>query len=60
MATRESLTARLLRIDGLAITVVLLILVALFMLIAPEVFLSYRIYMSFLANVPRSWCWRPG
>jgi simple sugar transport system permease protein len=52
MATRESLPARLLRIEGLPITAVLLVLVALFMLIAPEVFLSYRIYMSFLANVP--------
>ena len=52
MTTRESLPARLLRIEGLPINVVLLILVALFMLIAPEVFLSYRIYMSFLANVP--------
>jgi len=52
MAARESLIARLLRIEGLPITAVLLVLVALFMLIAPEVFLSYRIYMSFLANVP--------
>jgi len=52
MPTREPLPARLLRIEGLPISAVLLILVALFMLIAPEVFLSYRIYMSFLANVP--------
>src|ERR1041384_4604832 len=52
MATRDSLPARLVRIDGFAITFVLLILVSLFMLIAPEVFLSYRIYMSFLADVP--------
>jgi len=52
MAAREPLPARLLRIEGLPISAVLLILVALFMLIAPEVFLSYRIYMSFLANVP--------
>jgi simple sugar transport system permease protein len=52
MPGRESLPARLLRIEGLPINVVLLILVALFMLIAPEVFLSYRIYMSFLANAP--------
>jgi simple sugar transport system permease protein len=43
---------RILRIEGLPITAVLLVLVALFMLVAPEVFLSYRIYMSFLANVP--------
>jgi simple sugar transport system permease protein len=52
MTTRESPPGRLLRIEGLPITAVLLVLVALFMLIAPEVFLSYRIYMSFLANVP--------
>jgi simple sugar transport system permease protein len=52
MAARDSLPARLLRIEGLPITAVLIILVALFMAIAPEVFLSYRIYMSFLANVP--------
>src|ERR1051325_3713545 len=52
MAARESLPARLLRIEGLPINAVLLILVALFMLVAPEVFLSYRIYMSFLADVP--------
>src|SRR5215510_2628810 len=51
MPARESLPARLLRVEGLPITAVLLMLVALFMLIAPEVFLSYRIYMSFLANV---------
>jgi simple sugar transport system permease protein len=52
MAARESLPARLLRIEGLPINAVLLILVALFMVVAPEVFLSYRIYMSFLADVP--------
>ena len=52
MPGRESLPARILRIEGLPITAVLLVLVALFMLVAPEVFLSYRIYMSFLANVP--------
>jgi simple sugar transport system permease protein len=52
MPARDSLPARLVRIEGLPITAVLLILVALFMLVAPEVFLSYRIYMSFLANVP--------
>ena len=52
MAAPDSLRARLLRIEGLPITAVLVILVAVFMLVAPEVFLSYRIYMSFLANVP--------
>jgi simple sugar transport system permease protein len=52
MAAPESLPGRLLRTEGLPINVVLFILVALFMLVTPEVFLSYRIYMSFLANVP--------
>jgi simple sugar transport system permease protein len=52
MAAPESLRARLLRVEGLPINVVFLVLVALFMAAAPEVFLSYRIYMSFLANVP--------
>src|ERR1043165_10301645 len=52
MATRDSLPARLVRINGFSIPFGLLILVALFMLIAPEVFLSYRIYMSFLADAP--------
>jgi len=52
MPAPESLRARLLRIEGLPINAVLLILVAVFMAVAPEVFLSYRIYMSFLANVP--------
>ena len=52
MPARESMPGRILRIEGLPITAVLLVLVALFMLVAPEVFLSYRIYMSFLANVP--------
>lgn len=50
MAERDSLPARLLRIDGLPISAVLLVLVAAFMLIAPEVFLNYRIYVSFLTT----------
>src|SRR4051812_24623591 len=52
MAGRDSLPARILRVEGLPISAVLLLLVALFMLIAPEVFLSYRIYMSFLGDAP--------
>ena len=43
---------RLLQIEGLPIVAVLLILVVVFMIAAPEVFLGYRIYMSFLATVP--------
>jgi simple sugar transport system permease protein len=48
----ESGRIRLLQIEGLPILAVLLVLVAAFMIAAPEVFLGYRIYMSFLATVP--------
>jgi len=40
------------RIEGLPVIGVFLILVGLFMFMAPNVFLGYRIYMSFLATVP--------
>ena len=40
------------RIEGLPIIGVLLVIVACFMVAAPQVFLGYRIYMSFLATVP--------
>jgi simple sugar transport system permease protein len=50
MPVRDSLPARLVRVEGLPITAVLVVLVAVFMLIAPEVFLSFQIYMSFLAT----------
>jgi simple sugar transport system permease protein len=52
MAAAEPARIRLLRIEGLPIVAVLLALVAAFMAAAPEVFLGYRIYMSFLATVP--------
>jgi simple sugar transport system permease protein len=48
----ESVRRRLLRLEGLPIIAVLVVLVLAFMISAPEVFLGYRIYMSFLANVP--------
>jgi simple sugar transport system permease protein len=44
--------SRLLPIEGLPIIGVFLVLVALFIFLAPNVFLGYRIYMSFLATVP--------
>lgn len=50
MAAGDGLPARILRVEGLPISAVLLVLVALFMGIAPEVFLGYRIYMTFLAS----------
>ncbi|MFO1349534.1 MAG: ABC transporter permease [Gammaproteobacteria bacterium] len=40
------------RIEGLPIIGVFAVLVGAFMLAAPEVFLGYRIYMSFLVTVP--------
>jgi simple sugar transport system permease protein len=49
---REPARIPALRIEGLPIVAVLLALVGAFMLAAPEVFLGYRIYMSFLASVP--------
>jgi simple sugar transport system permease protein len=52
VATGDSASIRALRIEGLPIVAVLLILVVAFMVAAPEVFLGYRIYMSFLATVP--------
>jgi len=48
----ESVRKRFLQVEGLPIVAVLLILVIAFMIAAPEVFLGYRIYMSFLATVP--------
>ena len=39
-------------VEGLPIIGVLLVLIAVFMIAAPQVFLGYRIYMSFLATVP--------
>jgi simple sugar transport system permease protein len=50
--TAEAARSKLLRIEGLPILAVLMLLVGSFMIAAPEVFLGYRIYMSFLATVP--------
>jgi len=52
MAGAEPTWRRLLRLEGLPILAVLAALVATFMAAAPEVFLGYRIYMSFLTTVP--------
>jgi simple sugar transport system permease protein len=41
-----------LHLEGLPIIGVLLVLIAIFMIAAPQVFLGYRIYMSFLSTVP--------
>jgi simple sugar transport system permease protein len=52
VATVESARVRVLGLEGLPIVAVLMVLVVAFMISAPEVFLGYRIYMSFLATVP--------
>ena len=52
MSALESARKWFLQVEGLPIVAVLLILVLVFMISAPEVFLGYRIYMSFLATVP--------
>ena len=52
MSAVEPARKRVLQVEGLPIVAVLLILVVVFMIAAPEVFLGYRIYMSFLATVP--------
>ena len=51
-ARRDDAAARALALEGLPIIGVLLVMVAAFMIAAPQVFLGYRIYMSFLATVP--------
>lgn len=40
------------KIEGTAIALVFLLLVMLFMLTAPRAFMGFRVYMSFMANVP--------
>ena len=52
MSAGESAKFRALKLEGLPIIAVMLVMVGAFMAAAPEVFLGYRIYMSFLATVP--------
>src|SRR5258705_13859946 len=52
MAERDSWLRRLLAVEGVPITAMLLALIGAFMIAAPEVFLGYRMYMSFLVGVP--------
>ena len=47
-----SVLERLTKTEGVAITLVLLLLIALFMVTAPRAFTGYRVYMSFMATVP--------
>ena len=52
MTGRQSLTEAIGRIEGLPIIGVFIAVVVLFMISAPNVFLGYRIYMSFLTTIP--------
>ncbi len=47
------------RIEGLPVAIVLIVLIVAFIITAPNVFLKWRIYMSFLQTVRRrsSWAW---
>ncbi len=51
MKRARSITKLLGKIEGLPVAAVLAILIAIFMLTAPDVFLKWRIYMSFLQTV---------
>ncbi len=51
-ARQPSALARLGRLEGAQIFIVLLVVIGVFMVTAPEAFLGYRIYMSFLSTVP--------
>ena len=43
---------KILNIDGVTVGIVFLILILVFMITAPRVFLNFRIYMSFFATIP--------
>lgn len=43
---------RLFQIDGASVAVVFVLLILVFMITAPQAFLGYRVYMSFMATVP--------
>ena len=46
------LLRRFLQLDGASIAVVFVLLIAVFMIAAPQAFLGFRVYMSFMATVP--------
>lgn len=43
---------RFLALEGMAVALVFIMLVGIFMITAPQAFLGYRVYMSFMATVP--------
>ncbi len=46
------LLRRFLQMDGASVALVFLLLILIFMVTAPQAFLGYRVYMSFMATVP--------
>lgn len=46
------LIRRMFQVDGASVALVFVILIVVFMIAAPNVFLGYRVYMSFMATVP--------
>ena len=52
MKQKTSPVAFLAKIEGLPVAMVLVVLYAIFIITAPQVFSGYRIYMSFLQTVP--------
>ena len=52
MKQKKSPLALLRKIEGLPVAAVLVVLYAIFIITAPQVFTGYRIYMSFLQTVP--------
>ncbi len=43
---------RLFQLDGASVALVFVVLIVVFMIAAPQAFLGYRVYMSFMATVP--------
>lgn len=46
------LVRRLFQLDGASVALVFVTLIVIFMITAPQAFLGYRVYMSFMATVP--------
>lgn len=46
------LVRRFFQLDGASVALVFVLLIAVFMITAPQAFLGYRVYMSFMATVP--------
>jgi len=51
-STGSGLLRRFLQMDGASVALVFALLIIVFMITAPQAFLGYRVYMSFMATVP--------